>query len=388
MTGVSATAFARSAAALIESVEELTDAYMVRLVEEDAEWVGGRPEFIDIYREIARSSIREELTTFRDGGRPPDAAPDVDLEFARAAARLGAPATVLGDAYRRGHECHWEGWFRIIEERETDPEARRALLQQGSDFFFAYATRLSRLTLEEYTRERDLLLRDREHRRMALVGDLLAGRDVPADELGYDLSLTHVACVAWGEAAGEAVRAVAERLERQLLLVAIRDNTFWAWLGGSPLDGGARRTLARLQPTGGARMAFGEPELGPDGFRVSHQQSLRAEHSGRRSGAPVTRYADIALEALAATDEGAARAFVARELSGLDGDEPRSVRLRETLRAYFAAGQNAAATAAALEVHEQTVAQRLRAVEERTGRAVASRRAELETALRLRDYLG
>jgi hypothetical protein len=34
-----------------------------------------------------------------------------------------------------------------------------------------------------------------------------------------------------------------------------------------------------------------------------------------------------------------------------------------------------------------TVARRLRAVEERIGRSVATRRAELETALRLRDYL-
>ena len=47
-----------------------------------------------------------------------------------------------------------------------------------------------------------------------------------------------------------------------------------------------------------------------------------------------------------------------------------------------------AAAAAALGVHEQTVAARLRAVEERTGRSVAARRAELETALRLREYLG
>lgn len=64
--------------------------------------------------------------------------------------------------------------------------------------------------------------------------------------------------------------------------------------------------------------------------------------------------------------------------------EQRKVSERQTLRAWFAVGHNAAA----LGVHEQTVAQRLRAVEERTGRPVASRRAELETALRLRDLLG
>lgn len=380
--------FARCAAALIESIEELVDAYMTRIVEEDPEWGAGRPELFDVYRAVTRSSILAELAVFREGGDPPDAAPAADMEFARAAARMGAPPTVLGDAYRRGHACQWEGWFRVVEDREPDSGARRALLQRGSDFFFAYATRLSRLTMDEYTRERDLLMRDREHRRMALVGDLLAAREVPANELDYDLSLTHLACVAWGEGAGDALRTVADRLDRRLLSVAIRDSTSWGWLGGGTLDDRQRRALARLPPADGAQMAFGEPELGLEGFRVSHQQSLRAEHGGRRSGAPVTHYADVALEALAASDEHAARAFAGRELSGLDGDEARSVRLRETLRAYFAAGQNAAATAAALHVHEQTVAQRLRAVEERTGRPVAARRAELETALRVRDYLG
>ena len=80
--------------------------------------------------------------------------------------------------------------------------------------------------------------------------------------------------------------------------------------------------------------------------------------------------------------------LVARELHGLDGGDHRSERLRQTLRAWFAAGHNATAAAAALGVHEQTVAQRLRTVEERTGHPVAARRAELETALRLRDLLG
>ena len=79
--------------------------------------------------------------------------------------------------------------------------------------------------------------------------------------------------------------------------------------------------------------------------------------------------------------------LLARELSGLDADDIRSGRLRQTLREWRP-GQNAAAAAAALGVHEQTVAQRLRTVEERTGRPVAARRAELETALRLRDLLG
>ena len=101
----------------------------------------------------------------------------------------------------------------------------------------------------------------------------------------------------------------------------------------------------------------------------------------------MVRYADVALEVLASTDPAAAGAFVERELAGLDAADPRSERLRDTLGAYFSAGHNAAAAASELGVHEQTVAARLHAVEERIGRPVGARRAELETALRLRRYL-
>ena len=57
---------------------------------------------------------------------------------------MGAQPTVLGDAYRRGHACHWQAWFELVEGEEPDAPRRRALLAHGSDFFFDYATRFSR----------------------------------------------------------------------------------------------------------------------------------------------------------------------------------------------------------------------------------------------------
>jgi DNA-binding PucR family transcriptional regulator len=102
---------------------------------------------------------------------------------------------------------------------------------------------------------------------------------------------------------------------------------------------------------------------------------------------PVTLYEDVALEALGLQDAYAAREFVSDALAGLDGDDKRSRQLRETLEVYFRSEQNAAATAAALRVHDATVGRRLAEVERLTGRRVNQRRAELETALRLRSLL-
>ena len=101
----------------------------------------------------------------------------------------------------------------------------------------------------------------------------------------------------------------------------------------------------------------------------------------------VTEYADVALEALVLRDSQALRDFVHREIGPLNGTDQRSTVLRETLRAYFATGQNGASTAHVLGIHERTVAYRLRSIEERLGTTVQKRRDELSAALRFRALL-
>lgn len=379
--------FDRLAGELIGRVDQLTERYLDRMNEEEPTWGRGRPELIETFRTLTRASILAELTCFREGSVVPDEAASGDLDFARGAARVGAPPNVLGDAFRRGHACQWEAWFDLVEAEVGEPDERRALLAHGSDFFFRYATRISRLTLDEYLHERDLMLSDREHRRVHLVHQLLEGHEVEPAALGYDPAGANLALVGWGPAAGEAARGAADLLGRPLLLVGMVEDESWGWLGAPASDDTVRR-LSRLEIPAGSGLAFGDDLSGVAGFGLSHNQARHAQRAARRYGRSVAHYADVALESLAAADEDAARAFVARELSGLDGHDTRSARLRETLHAWFAAGHNAAAAAAALGVHEQTVAQRLRAVEERTGHPVAARRAELETALRLRELLG
>jgi DNA-binding PucR family transcriptional regulator len=96
-------------------------------------------------------------------------------------------------------------------------------------------------------------------------------------------------------------------------------------------------------------------------------------------------YDDVAIVALALRDPERAKEFVADELGALAGDDPRSTLLRETLRAYFSSGANAAAAGARLGVHDRTVANRLQAVERHLldGRSINARRDELNLALRL-----
>lgn len=191
-----------------------------------------------------------------------------------------------------------------------------------------------------------------------------------------------------GAEPAEAARRAAAHLDRTLLLVGILESRYWGWLGGPQPSADLRGLLAGLELPDATQLSLGDPGLGAAGFRASHRQAQHAQVAGEHTGRAVTHYDDVALEALAGHDRAAARAFVARELGDLDADDRRAGRLRQTLLAWFRAGHNAAAAAAVLGVHEQTVANRLRAVEDRTGRPPAERRAELEMALRLRVYLG
>ena len=229
--------------------------------------------------------------------------------------------------------------------------------------------------------------RDDDVRRIEAVERVLAGES-PPEVLGYPLGRRHLAVVAWGRNPPESVKLLAWELSSELLSVQVEQDTVWGWLA---LSNGVERELHRwlrgfTPPAGG--VALGATGAGPNGFRESHMQALAAERVARISGAAVTFYADVALEALALHDIDAARHFVRHVLGDLLEENLRARELRATLRAYFAAGQQALSAAAMLGVHERTVGHRLRAVETRLGdRPVASARAELELALRLHELL-
>jgi DNA-binding PucR family transcriptional regulator len=137
----------------------------------------------------------------------------------------------------------------------------------------------------------------------------------------------------------------------------------------------------------GVSVALGEPADGPAGFRVTHRQAQAALRVALHDGRQVTRYADVALIAFALADETLARSLIGIYLHPLDDDGRSAEVLRETLRAYLAAGRNAQSAGSALGVHRNTVSQRLRVIEDRLGCSLSERHAEVDVALRLERLL-
>lgn len=319
------------------------------------------------------------------GCRLPEAPPANALKEALMTAQMGVP-------WRAVEKTIWVGYREIIDRLFTHiseqalPRAEEfALMRAAHRYITTYCSELSAHLAHVYEKERDRVVRRGEHRRIEVVKALLNGREVSGELLGYSLETEHWAVVATGPQREEVLGDLARVLGCALLLTPGIDGTMWGWLGGRPQV--ARELLATWEPRAGHHVAFGTVADGREGFVQSHIEAVEAHRVDRLSGAPVTYYDEVAIEAFALRDERVARAFVVDELGPLSDEGDRALQLRETLRAYFAVGNNGSAAAAKLGVHERTVSYRLSSIEEVLPDGIAKRRGELVVALRLHELL-
>jgi hypothetical protein len=380
--------FERLLGELEARLDQLADSTLERLRERSPGWVLQTAVSHEQINKYARASLREHLGAFRRDALP-KSAPDVDAAAAIAAARVGELDTLLS-AFRSAQMILWESWFCIIEDSpDLRGDERRELLTRGSNFFFRYADLLSDYVTVTAQTEIAQLRGNSEQRRYRAIRGLLEGEPLPASpDLQLDLDQHHLGLFAWGERGEEATRELTALLDRRLLIVSPLQGSWWGWISGArPFEPHEERALERFRPPPSAGLALGLPNHGAAGFRATHRQAQRARWFATPDAPVLIRYADVAVESLASENREDARTFVERELGAIDDESAISRRIRETLAAYFAAEHNAASAAATLGVHQQTVANRLRAAEERLGRPVGSRRLELELALRLRAAL-
>jgi hypothetical protein len=381
--------FERLVDELIAGVEGLAEELLRRLGERSPGWEVESAFSRRQAMAVARSSLESQLRAFRRDELP-RSAPEADDAAARALARVGE-LRLFAPGYRAAQLVLWEAWFGLVEDDvELSTAQRRILLARGSSFFFRYADLLSDQVAAIYRSERAVLGAGNGDRRFRAVRALLADEPpaVPSPDLDLDLDQRHLGLLAWGPGGDTAARELAAGLARPLLLVTPLERTWWGWISGrQPFEAAELRAIESFEPTAGAGLAVGLQEFGARGFRATHRQAQRARIFAPPGTSTLTRYADVAVEAIASENEEEARSFVERELGAIGDDTVASRRIRETIAAYFAAGHNAASAAATLGIHEQTVANRLRTAEERLGHPIGARRVELELALRLRASL-
>lgn len=372
--------------ALREREDELVRDMVQRFTTEVPELAGiDDPDFLAAMRLSAYANLRAGLAQMLRGGPPlPFGPPQDAIDEARIAAQAGVPLAPGLQTYRIGQSVIFDAVLEAVDATaDLDQPARSAALRTCTQYAFAYIDAIIPFVTDEYTRERDRMVRRSEARRVGLVRDMLDGHTVDSGDLGYDLTGTHRAAIAWGPGADVELTRLAHTLGARLLIVPASGQTTWAWLGGdTAADDRAVRT-AIGDWTGG--LAFGRPAKGPSGARTSHREARSAQTIGLLTGEPVTHFDNVALESFMLADEQAARAFVTAELAPLDAGD--GTKLRQTLSAYFASGFNAASAAAMTDVSDRTIANRLARIERLLGRPVRERQTELQVALRLERLL-
>ena len=285
-------------------------------------------------------------------------------------------------------------WERVMAQINAQVTERNVLdlYMECDRRLCRWADAVTREFIDRYTASEPM---NGARRRLSVLREIIGGASADSASLGYELGRYHLALIAWGDGAKEVPDRVADALGRQVLVAQPEAGVVWAWLGG-PRELSARedRRLDSLELTASAAVSFGDclPAIG--GFRTSHLQARNVMRVARDCSLQVSRYHELALEALITQNARSAQLFVDREFGALyggeraiSGDDERSRRLRETLDAYFQAGSRLAGAAALLGVTDETISNRLRRIEERLGVTILDRQGELQAALRARKVL-
>jgi PucR C-terminal helix-turn-helix domain/GGDEF-like domain len=364
-------------ARLRERAAEIEEAIFVQVRALSETEGSGDPEYAAGLRATVTKSLDFVLANMEKSEEWSEPIPAASAEQARRAARSGTKLDTVLRRYATGDRVL--GDFIMDEADRFPSDALRAVLRaQGPQ-----VDRLMAAVATEYMNELARMRRSPSQRLAERVQRLVVG-DSPADvgDLGYAFDAWHLGMIVKG-ADGEAeARALATGLDCQVLAVPRGNGIVWAWLG-------ARRPLAvpdieRLL-AGDVSVAVGEPHSGIDGWRLTHREAQAAQEVMLRKPRRLTRARDVILLAAVLRDEALAKSLFETYLAPLEGHGDSGAVLRETLRAYFSAGLNAATAAAALAVDRHTVQRRLRKVEEALGRLLPECHAELVVALSLEE---
>lgn len=340
------------------------------------------PEYVQGLRASVKTAIDYGVAAIESGeqGAPPF--PVSLLMQARLAARNGVNLDTVLRRYLSGYTLF--GDFLVQEAGGIglrEPSLKR-IVRDLTVLFDRFIASVS----EEHVRETRPAAKSVQERRAERVKRLLAGELLDSADLEYDLNGWHVAAVACGSTADRIIRDLADALNLRLLILTPSEGTVWAWLGsGREIDEDRLRHSSSRAGTGSNSLALGEPAQGLVGWRFSHRQAQAALPIGLRSRSPLVHYADVALLAGALEDDLLSTSLRRLYLAPLAAERDGGACLRATLRAYFRSDRHISSTAAALGTTRQTIARRLKVVEEHIGRPLDSCWAELDLALRLEE---
>ncbi|MBP2396892.1 PucR family transcriptional regulator [Paenarthrobacter nicotinovorans] len=373
--------------AITSDINQLSDSMVRRLHDDVQAGVGLDPALAQRRSERLAAALLS-ISRALSGSEEPDDKflAEATLE-ARETAQAGVDLLELIHTYRVLQSATWDVLLDLTTTLIPDASQQLEIQKWVSQLQHRWHDVVVANVIDAYRSEQHrFFYKSEDHRLRNELRDFIAGRRTARPNTGYPFEGQHLSVVAWGNDPKGTIDLAATLINSEVPLVL--ESTGGAFLGWLAVKDGQNADAQVIEGDfpDGAHLALGSIDKGFSGFRRSHQRAWRAYKVGRLTGARITRYTDVALEAVFATNMQAVRDLVLQQLGPLLAD-PRKDILCDTLRAYFSAGCNAVAAAAALQVHERTVAYRLRSIEERLGISVAERHVELLVALRLYGLL-
>lgn len=340
------------------------------------------PEFMDAQRAAVGAAVDYGIEAIEVGEARCREIPAIFHAQARLTARSPVSLDMMMRRYFAGYVLLGDFLMREADQCSLNGPALQCIMRDTATVF----DRLISTIADEYQREAQGLLTSPEERRAARVRALLSGELLDAADIGYELEGWHLGALAAGRGVADALRRLAQGLDRRLLLVRSDDETAWAWLGGrQPLDCEEIEAALNSSWPRHSALALGESGHGIAGWRLTHRQAQAVLPIAKRAGGGYVHYADAGLLASMMQDDLLTASLHDRYLAPLASERDGGASLRASLRAFFSADRNVSSAAALLGVTRHTVTNRLRIVEERIGRSLASAGAEIEAALRLHD---
>ena len=339
------------------------------------------PTYAEGVRRALDEMLGSALGCIERGGQGHRSAP---LHAARQARREARVGVRLDTVLRR-----YAASTNVLEEfivRESDGIPSEWLCRILGDLG-AHLDASLKAVAAEYHEEMEQAVRPRGREVSDRVLKLLSGDDLMcAAAVDYDFDAWHVGLILVGKRAEVAGRLLAERTGSRALHVPRENEVVWSWLGDARRpEVTALVNLLGVHLPADISVALGEPRQGIEGWRMTHREARVGVQVLLRQPKRFVRGRDAVLLASILQDETLVRSLLESYLSPLDDGRSGQI-LRETLRAYFSAGGNAAAAAAGLGVTRHTVQRRIRIVEEKIERPIHACNAELQVALQLDEF--
>jgi hypothetical protein len=301
------------------------------------------------------------------GVMPPERDFDPLREWTRARAAEGVR---LEDLLRSFGLAHQLGWQLLRSHAHSDESQ---LLLELAAPLAQYVDQVSAVVTETYLAERELLVSEEERRtrslleRLCVASPLDAAESELAERLGVPVERAYAPfAVFMPGRPPHSHAALAARLRRDGWRLALTQSDCVVGLTWKPLD------LIDLGEGPEVVLAIGEPTPRGELLAAREELTVLVEHARRVGLLGRLRAEDHLLEILLEHSPRLLARVRARVLAPLAGDEHGE--LAHTLRTLISCRLDRTAASAALHIHRNTLAYRLKRIEEITGLDLGSPR--------------